>query len=186
MADGLDAEERLLSFGGGTLALFIGTAIVSSRLVRPIAALVGWPIARLGGAAGGLARENAVRNPARTASTAAALMIGLALVTFVSVARRRPARLVALGRLGAGRGRPRRDLVERLGGRPARRRPRAVGLPAWARSRASAGTRASSRAPARRSSGVDAATIGDTYRFTWSDGSDAALSTLDSRRRDPR
>ena len=59
--------------------------MISSRLVRPIAAVVGWPIAPLRGAAGGLARENAVRNPSRTAATAAALMIGLALVTFVSV-----------------------------------------------------------------------------------------------------
>ena len=59
--------------------------MISSRLVRPIAALVGWPVARLGRAAGGLARQNAVRNPARTAATAAALMVGLALVTFVSV-----------------------------------------------------------------------------------------------------
>ncbi len=59
--------------------------MISSRLVRPIAALVGWPVARLGGASGGLARQNAVRNPSRTAATAAALMVGLALVTFVSV-----------------------------------------------------------------------------------------------------
>ena len=70
--------------GGGALALFVGVAVVSSRLVRPIAAVVGWPIGRRG-AAGALARENAVRNPSRTAATAAALMIGLALVTFVSV-----------------------------------------------------------------------------------------------------
>ena len=84
LADGLGTGERLMMIGGGVLALFIGVATVSSRLVRPIAALVGWPIARTG-VAGALARENAVRNPARTASTAAALMIGLALVTFVSV-----------------------------------------------------------------------------------------------------
>ena len=43
------------------------------------------PARRLGGAAGRLATDNATRNPARTASTAAALMIGLALVTFVAV-----------------------------------------------------------------------------------------------------
>ncbi len=43
------------------------------------------PSARLGGVAGGLARQNALRNPARTAATAAALMIGLTLVTFVAV-----------------------------------------------------------------------------------------------------
>ena len=84
LAGGLGTGERMTMIGAGVLALFIGVATVSSRLVRPIAALVGWPIARTG-AAGALARENAVRNPARTASTAAALMIGLALVTFVSV-----------------------------------------------------------------------------------------------------
>jgi putative ABC transport system permease protein len=84
LADGLGTGDRLMMIGTGVLALFIGVATVSSRLVRPIAAFVGWPIARTG-AAGALARENAVRNPGRTASTAAALMIGLALVTFVSV-----------------------------------------------------------------------------------------------------
>ena len=47
--------------------------------------MLGWPAARLGGAAGTLARDNARRNPQRTASTASALMIGLALVTLVSV-----------------------------------------------------------------------------------------------------
>ncbi len=85
MVDGLAAGDRLMNLGVGTLALFVGVAMISSSLVRPIAAVVGWPIARLRGASGELARENAVRNPSRTAATAAALMIGLALVTFVSV-----------------------------------------------------------------------------------------------------
>jgi putative ABC transport system permease protein len=47
--------------------------------------VLGWPASRFGGTAGKLARENAMRNPSRTASTASALMIGLALVTSVSV-----------------------------------------------------------------------------------------------------
>lgn len=84
LTDGLGAGERLTMIGAGALALFIGVAVVSARLVRPIAALIGWPLARAG-VPGQLARENAVRNPARTAATAAALMIGLALVTFVAV-----------------------------------------------------------------------------------------------------
>ena len=67
------------------LLLFLGVALVAPRLVRPLAAALGWPGARFGGAAGNLARDNATRNPGRTASTAAALMIGLALITFVSV-----------------------------------------------------------------------------------------------------
>ena len=70
---------------GGALLIFFGIALLSERLVRPLAAALGWPATRIGGAAGTLARDNARRNPQRTASTAAALMIGLALVTLVAV-----------------------------------------------------------------------------------------------------
>jgi putative ABC transport system permease protein len=69
----------------GVILLFFGVAGISSKLVKPIAALVGWPATRIGGAAGKLAKANSLRNPGRTASTAAALMIGIALVTFVAV-----------------------------------------------------------------------------------------------------
>ena len=71
--------------GVGAAAVFLGVALLSPRLVAPLAALVGAPLERLRGVPGRLARENAVRNPGRTASTAAALMIGLALVSFVTV-----------------------------------------------------------------------------------------------------
>lgn len=84
-ANDVDIAGRLLSIGVGVLALFIGIALISPRLVRPLAAAVGSPAKRLGGAAGRLAHGNALRNPSRTAATAAALMIGIALVTFVSV-----------------------------------------------------------------------------------------------------
>jgi putative ABC transport system permease protein len=57
----------------------------TSRLVRAFAGLVGRPAEKLGGSAGKLARRNAMRNPGRTAVTAAALMIGVALVTLVTV-----------------------------------------------------------------------------------------------------
>jgi putative ABC transport system permease protein len=82
---GIGTKAVLLLLGLGTLALFIGFAMLAPRLVRPLAAVVGWPAERFGGMAGELARENSVRNPGRTASTAAALMIGLALVTVVAV-----------------------------------------------------------------------------------------------------
>jgi putative ABC transport system permease protein len=84
-AGGLATATRLLSLGVGCLLLFVGVALIAPRLVRPLALVVGWPAARFGGAAGTLARENSMRNPARTAATAAALMIGLALVTFVAI-----------------------------------------------------------------------------------------------------
>jgi putative ABC transport system permease protein len=83
--DGLDTLPRLLSIAGGVLVLFVGVAMITSRLVRPLATLVGWPAQTIGGVAGNLARGNSIRNPGRTASTAAALMIGIALVTFVAV-----------------------------------------------------------------------------------------------------
>ena len=70
--------------GIGALLIFIGVSLFSARLVRPLATLLGAPAAQVGGAAGKLARDNARRNPQRTASTASALMIGLALVTLVA------------------------------------------------------------------------------------------------------
>jgi putative ABC transport system permease protein len=69
---------------GAVLTLF-GVAMFSPRLVRPLASLIGWPLERLRGLTGRLARENSVRKPGRTAVTAGALMIGLAVVVFVTV-----------------------------------------------------------------------------------------------------
>ena len=54
-------------------------------IARPVGRILGAPLPRLRGVAGHLARENAVRNPRRTASTAAALMIGVALVGLFSI-----------------------------------------------------------------------------------------------------
>jgi putative ABC transport system permease protein len=82
---GLSTKLRLLSLGIGALAVFVGVAMLAPTLVPPIARFLGWPAARWGGAAGRLARGNSIRNPSRTASTASALMIGVTLVTLVSV-----------------------------------------------------------------------------------------------------
>jgi putative ABC transport system permease protein len=84
-AHGLEMKVRMLALGLGVLLLFVAVTMVASRVVRPLALALGAPGARLGGAAGRLARENAARNPARTASTAAAVMIGLALISFFAV-----------------------------------------------------------------------------------------------------
>ncbi|HLX19387.1 MAG TPA: FtsX-like permease family protein [Gaiellaceae bacterium] len=82
---GLSTTDRLLAIGIGAAAVFVGVAMLAKTLVPPLANVLGWPATRFGGAAGVLARGNAMRNPQRTASTASALMIGLALVTLVSV-----------------------------------------------------------------------------------------------------
>jgi putative ABC transport system permease protein len=81
----LSTGARLFSLAGGILLLFFGVSANASRVVRPLASFLGWPATRIGGAAGVLARDNTMRNPKRTASTASALMIGLALVTFVAI-----------------------------------------------------------------------------------------------------
>ena len=63
----------------------MGVAFAAPHMVKPLTRLVGLPARRSGGVAGELANANSVRNPSRTASTAAALMIGLTLVTVVAV-----------------------------------------------------------------------------------------------------
>ena len=178
LAGGLGTGERMTMIGAGVLALFIGVATVSSRLVRPIAALVGWPIARTG-AAGALARENAVRNPARTASTAAALMIGLALVTFVSV-------------LGSGlTDTAKSDVTQQISASHV-----VTSKNGWDPSPIAAGRAIAAGNPGAVVSsvredqarvngsgtavdGVDPDTIAGVYRFTWVNGSDRSLATLD-------
>ncbi len=85
LAGGLSTTARLLGIGIGAALVFVGVSMLAPTLLPPIARVLGWPATRFGGAAGVLARGNAVRNPSRTASTASALMIGLALVTFVGV-----------------------------------------------------------------------------------------------------
>ncbi len=82
---GLSTTNRLLALGIGAAAVFLGVAMLAKTLVPPLARALGAPAARFAGAAGMLARGNAMRNPQRTASTASALMIGLALVTLVAV-----------------------------------------------------------------------------------------------------
>jgi putative ABC transport system permease protein len=81
----LGTTAVLLYMGLGALLIFIGVALLSVRFIGPLAWALGWPATRIGGTSGSLARDNARRNPQRTASTAAALMIGLALVTLVAV-----------------------------------------------------------------------------------------------------
>ncbi len=71
--------------GGGAAAILFSVSLFSSRLVKPLASVAGRPLELFNRLAGRLARENSLRKPGRTAVTAASLMIGLALVTFVSV-----------------------------------------------------------------------------------------------------
>lgn len=79
------ATQRLLVMALGALLVFLAIAGLSRYAVPSLARAIGWPLERLPGASGSLARQNATRNPSRTAATAAALMIGIGLVAFVAV-----------------------------------------------------------------------------------------------------
>ncbi|GAA2685153.1 ABC transporter permease [Streptomyces lunalinharesii] len=72
------------TMGGGAALLLIGVFVLTPLLSRPLIALAS-PVLRLFGISGVLARQNAVRNPRRTAATASALMIGLTLITGLTV-----------------------------------------------------------------------------------------------------
>ncbi len=91
----------LISMLVGALLIFVGVALFAAQLVRPLAGVLGWPASRFAGVAGTLARDNTQRDPQRTASTASALMIGLALVTLVAT-------------LAAGIIKPFQDAVDQL------------------------------------------------------------------------
>lgn len=76
---------RLTTLAGGAILIFLAVAMLSRYIVRPVVSVLGKPIGWIAGGVGRIAAENAARNPARTAVTAAALMIGIGLVVFVTI-----------------------------------------------------------------------------------------------------
>jgi putative ABC transport system permease protein len=78
-------HDQVAEVGIGIAVTFIGVATLAPFVARQVTSVVGRPLQRTAGMAGVLARQNAMRNPRRTAATASALMIGLALVTTFSV-----------------------------------------------------------------------------------------------------
>ncbi|MEU7185147.1 ABC transporter permease [Streptomyces sp. NPDC045369] len=80
-----DAEDITPAMAGSALTL-VGVIILAPLLSRPLVSLVGKVTTRVFGVSGKLAKENALRNPRRTAATASALMIGLTLITGMTVA----------------------------------------------------------------------------------------------------
>ncbi len=85
LISGTEGGDAALQMGGGAIAVVVAISIFSPQLVRPMASAIGAPLQKIGGLTGRLARENSQRNPSRTAVTAAALMIGLALISFVTI-----------------------------------------------------------------------------------------------------
>ena len=175
-ASGAGSVLQLL--GAGTLLLFIGVAMVSSYAVRPLVSIVGRPARALGGAAGDLAVANSVRNTSRTAATAAALMIGLALIAFVAT-------------LGAGLRHSVTDALDKQVKADYVLTPSTRGSESFPiqATTALAGVRgvhvsdirtdrANVLGTSTNVAGVEPATIGRVYRFAWNHGSDQVLSHL--------
>ncbi|MGW7302930.1 ABC transporter permease [Streptomyces sp. NPDC054829] len=83
-ATGMDGSSGQAPMGIGAVLLIIGVFILTPLLSRPLIAAA-TPVMRIFGVSGKLARQNSVRNPRRTAATASALMIGLTLITGMTV-----------------------------------------------------------------------------------------------------
>jgi putative ABC transport system permease protein len=79
------ATTKLAALAGGTVFVFVAVALSARYVAKPLASAIGLPLERIFRVPGHLARENAMRNPARTAITSAALMVGVGLVVFIAV-----------------------------------------------------------------------------------------------------
>jgi putative ABC transport system permease protein len=178
-AGGLGTLAVVLLLAIGILALFVGVALAAPHMVKPLTGLVGLPARRSGGVAGELANANSVRHPGRTASTAAALMIGLTLVTVVAVlgaGLRSTVESAVTDQVDAP------YIVDGIDGAPfeaaegdALARVPGVNTASHVRI-----DKALVAGEEKDVTGVDPATIARFYKFDWTDGSDAAVSQLRS------
>jgi putative ABC transport system permease protein len=83
---GLGLSKPVVALVGvGAVCIFVGVAMLAPAVARPLSGLLGRPLAALLGTPGRLGRENSMRSPSRTAQTASALMVGLALVSAMAV-----------------------------------------------------------------------------------------------------
>lgn len=167
--------------GGGAAIVLFAVSLFSPRLVRPLASLAGAPLQLFGGLPGRLARENAMRKPGRTAVTAAALMIGLALVTFVAV--------FVAGINGSVANAIDRNLqgdlfVQNTDGfspipaSAARELARVEGVKRVSTVR-STNAKIDGQRGTRQVVAVDPRTVTDVLKFEWEDGSDATIEGLE-------
>ena len=176
----LGVVGTLLSSLGGMLLLFVGAAMLVPVAVPVVARIVGWPAARFAGIPGRLARDNAIRNPGRTASTAAALMIGIALVSAIAVLGR-SLKVTAVeateSQIGSSHVLQSESGWETLPPEAARTIAGAPGVLALSSVRYDRGKVGDKQVDV---SGIDPATIDGPYRFTWQDGSERSLAALDT------
>jgi putative ABC transport system permease protein len=176
-AGGLGTMAVVLLLVLGILSLFVGIALAAPHMVKPLTGLVGLPARRSGGIAGDLASANAVRNPGRTASTAAALMIGLTLVTVVAVlgaGMRATVESAVTDQITAA------YVVNGIDGMPfeAAEGDALAGVAGVETASHVRVDKALVAGEEKDVTGVDPATIARFYTFDWTDGSDAAVREL--------
>ncbi len=82
---GLFGNSGISLVGIGALLMLIGVFVVSPLFARQLARTIGVPLTKLRGIVGSMSRENAARNPRRTATTGAAVMIAVSLVGFITI-----------------------------------------------------------------------------------------------------
>jgi putative ABC transport system permease protein len=82
---GTAGDGSLPLTGLGALLVVVGFVLLGPAVPRPVAGAVGGPLSLRRGMSGTLARRNATRNSRRTAGTASALMVGVAVVTLFTV-----------------------------------------------------------------------------------------------------
>jgi putative ABC transport system permease protein len=173
------AASRLAASAAGAVALLLAIVILSPRAVRRLTGIVSWPLHRGGRFLGLLARENAARNPVRTAVTASSLMIGLALVLFVTVyaSGLRASAAHIIGRTFIGdftiENQDGSSPIPAASARAVAVVPDVAGVSslksATARLRGTGGLSAT---------GIEPTTIGQVYSFDWVDGSQSTLDDL--------
>ena len=173
-----DTTSRLLTLAGGAILIFVAVAMLARFIVRPVVGVLSVPITKVAGGVGKLASENAARNPARTAVTAAALMIGIGLVVFVTI---------FVGGLresftGAIDNSLKSDVTVTArgfgGSLPAGVLDAVKAVPGVETASPVGGTAAQVDGQSFALIGVDLKTITDVYAFDWNNGSDEAVQSL--------
>ncbi len=170
---------RLERSAVGAVALVLAVVFLSPFAIRWLAKVVSWPLERGGRIMGTLARENAGRNPGRTAVSSSSLMIGLALVLFVTVyasgLRTSTNRIIHQTFLGDF------TIESQDGSSPipaASARAAAVVPDLAAISSLRTGDASLPGAGKIAAKGIDPTTIGEVYRFDWVKGSQATVANL--------
>jgi putative ABC transport system permease protein len=166
--------------GFGTLLMIFGFALLAPTLVRPLSGLIGRPLARFQGLTGMLARENSRRQPQRTAVTASALMIGVALVVLVAIFAAglratidqgidEQVKAVSIVTHDDGFSPLPADITKPI--------EQVEGVTAVSRIRFATG-RVAGETGNTTVTGIDPDTAGDVITLTWDEGSDSVLSGL--------